>query len=164
MSYHADVIKWKHFPHYWPFVKGIHQSLVNSPHKGQWCGAMMFSLICAWKKRFSTPSRCRWFETPLHSLWHHCNVWISKELCVMQSYSNHLCTMTKYHRCFHANHDICQSKWLATFLATGVRGDRPINLNNIVNGNKGPMPWEWCRHQGYAYNSEVASNPTNKHP
>ena len=27
---------------------GIHRSLVNSPHKGQWRGALMFSLICAW--------------------------------------------------------------------------------------------------------------------
>ena len=45
---HDDIIKWKHFPCYWPFVGGIHQSLVNSPHKGQWCGALMFSLICAW--------------------------------------------------------------------------------------------------------------------
>ena len=42
------VIKWKHFPHYWPFVQGIPRSPVNSPHKGQWCGAFMFSLICAW--------------------------------------------------------------------------------------------------------------------
>ena len=42
------VIKWKHFPRYWPFVRGIHRSLVNSPHKGQWRGALMFSLICAW--------------------------------------------------------------------------------------------------------------------
>ena len=33
---HDDVIKWKHFPGYWPFVWGIHQSLVNSPHKGPW--------------------------------------------------------------------------------------------------------------------------------
>ena len=32
---HDDVIKWKHFPRYWPFVWGIHQSTVNSPHKGQ---------------------------------------------------------------------------------------------------------------------------------
>ena len=32
---HDDVIKWKHFPHYWPFVGGIHRSPVNSPHKGQ---------------------------------------------------------------------------------------------------------------------------------
>ena len=45
---HDDVIKWKHFPRYWPFVRGIHRSRVNSPHKGQWRGALMFSLICAW--------------------------------------------------------------------------------------------------------------------
>ena len=43
-----DVIKWKHFPRYWPFVRGIHRSQVNSPHKGQWRGALMFSLICVW--------------------------------------------------------------------------------------------------------------------
>ena len=42
-----DAIKWKHFPHYWSFVQGIPRSLGNSPHKGQWCGALMFSLICA---------------------------------------------------------------------------------------------------------------------
>ena len=30
------------------FVRGIHRSLVNSPHKGQWRGALMFSLVCAW--------------------------------------------------------------------------------------------------------------------
>ena len=47
-SKYDDVIKWRHFPHYWPFVQGIHRSPVNSPHKGQWCGALMFSLICAW--------------------------------------------------------------------------------------------------------------------
>ena len=45
---HDDVIKWKHFPRYWPFVRGIQRSPVNSPHKGQWRGALMFSLICAW--------------------------------------------------------------------------------------------------------------------
>ena len=44
---HDDVIKWKHFPCYWPFVGGIHRSPVNSPDKGQWHGALMFSLICA---------------------------------------------------------------------------------------------------------------------
>ena len=31
-----DVIKWKHFPRHWPFVRGIHRSPVNSPHKGPW--------------------------------------------------------------------------------------------------------------------------------
>ena len=47
VAIHDDVIKWKHFPCYWPFVPGIHRSPVNSPHKGQWQGAFMFSLICA---------------------------------------------------------------------------------------------------------------------
>ena len=45
---HDDVIKWKHFPRYWPFVREIHRSPVNSLHKGQWRGALMFSLICVW--------------------------------------------------------------------------------------------------------------------
>ena len=45
---HYDVIKWKHFPRYWPFVWGIQGSPVDFPHKGQWRGAFMFSLICAW--------------------------------------------------------------------------------------------------------------------
>ena len=55
LTVHEDVIKWKHFPRYWLFVRGIHWSPVNSSHKGQWRGAFMFS---------STPSR---------SLWRHCN-------------------------------------------------------------------------------------------
>ena len=45
--FHDDVIKWKHFPRYWPFVRGIYRSPANSP-QGQWRGALMFSLICAW--------------------------------------------------------------------------------------------------------------------
>ena len=45
--FHDDVIKWKHFPRYWPFVREIPRSPVNSPHKGQRRRALMFSLICA---------------------------------------------------------------------------------------------------------------------
>ena len=51
---HDDVIKWKHFPRYWPFVRGIHWSSVNFPHKGQWRGALMFSLICSWINDWAT--------------------------------------------------------------------------------------------------------------
>ena len=47
-EFHDDVIEWKHFPRYWPFLRAIHRSPVNSPHKGQWHGALMFSLICTW--------------------------------------------------------------------------------------------------------------------
>ena len=51
---HDDVIKWKQFPRHWPFVRGIHRSPVDSgypgyiAHKGQWWGALMFSLISTW--------------------------------------------------------------------------------------------------------------------
>ena len=34
----------------WRFVRGIYRSLVNSTHIGQWRGALMFSLFCAWTK------------------------------------------------------------------------------------------------------------------
>ena len=45
---HDDVIKWRPFPRYWPFVRGIHRSPVISPYRGHWSGAWLFSLICAW--------------------------------------------------------------------------------------------------------------------
>ena len=44
---HDDVIKWKHFQRYLPFVRGIHRSPVNSPRRSQWRWAFMFSLIYA---------------------------------------------------------------------------------------------------------------------
>ena len=45
---HDDVIKWKHFLRYWPFVRGIHRYPVNSPQKGQWREALMFFFISVW--------------------------------------------------------------------------------------------------------------------
>ena len=36
------------YPRYWSFVRGIHRPRVYSAHRGQWRGALMFSLICAW--------------------------------------------------------------------------------------------------------------------
>ena len=47
-GFYDDVIKWKYFPRFCPFVRGIPRSPENSPHKGQWNGALMFSLFCAW--------------------------------------------------------------------------------------------------------------------
>ena len=72
--YNDDVIKWKQFPCYWPFVREIHRSLVNSPHKSQWHGALMFSLICAWINSWVKQWWGCWFEMPSHPLWHHYNV------------------------------------------------------------------------------------------
>ena len=57
---YSDADQWKHKSSAsLAFVRGIHRSRwiphtkasevpVNSPHKGQWRGAFMFSLICVW--------------------------------------------------------------------------------------------------------------------
>ena len=47
-SFNDDVIRWKHFPRYWSFVRGIHRSTVNSPHNSQWRGALMFLWCAPW--------------------------------------------------------------------------------------------------------------------
>ena len=59
---------------YWPVTilrlkYGIHRSPVDSPHKGQWLGNLIFSLMCAWQ--LSKLSICRWLETPWRSMWRH---------------------------------------------------------------------------------------------
>ena len=63
VAFHDDVIKWKHFPRYGPFVRRIHQW--NSPHKGQWRGALIFSFI--WTRMNGCVNNQWWgwwFETP----------------------------------------------------------------------------------------------------
>ena len=72
---HDDVIKWKDFPRYWPFVWGIHRSPANPPHKGQWRGALVFSLNCTRINGWVKPSWEWRFETLSCSSWRHCNVW-----------------------------------------------------------------------------------------
>ena len=63
------VIKLKLFPRYWPFVRGIHRSPVNSLHKDHWHGAFMFSLICAringWTNNGDAGDHCNVQKGPL---------------------------------------------------------------------------------------------------
>ena len=91
MSQH-DVIKWKHFPCYWPFVQGNHQSLVNSPHKGQWHGALMFLWSVPWingwvNNREADDLRC---HRVLHSLWHHCYEEMQNGCCITRAWIKHV--------------------------------------------------------------------------
>ena len=70
VAYHDDVIKWNHFPRYWPIVRGI-------PSQRPVTRTLMFSLICAWTNgwiRLNTQSIRRWFETTSRSLRRHCTV------------------------------------------------------------------------------------------
>ena len=67
-----DVITWKRFLRYWHFVRGIHWSPVNSPHKGQ--AAQRFDVFfdIGLNKQWCR----RWFET----LWRSCDVTVILEM------------------------------------------------------------------------------------
>ena len=83
---HLCLIAWwrpqmETFPHYLPFVRRIHLSPVNSPHKGQRGGALIFSLICAWNNRWANNGDAGDL-TPSHSLWRHCNVFLFNQCLI----------------------------------------------------------------------------------
>ena len=79
--------KCKHSPRYWPFVRGIHRSPANSPHKGQWLWS--FFDLHPYTNCLVNKSRRRWFETPSHSLWCRCNVYCQRS---MPSHPTNICT------------------------------------------------------------------------
>ena len=64
-TYTDDAIKWKYFPRFWPFVRGIHH----------WQMTQVFEIFLDLRlnKSLSKQSWGWWFETPLRSLWRHCN-------------------------------------------------------------------------------------------
>ena len=65
VSYLDDVIQWKHFLASLALCEGKPPVTGGSPpHKGQWQGALMFSVICAWTNGWAKQSRRRWFQTP----------------------------------------------------------------------------------------------------
>ena len=86
---HDDVIKWKHFPRYWPLW-------------GEFTGHRWIPLTKAVarsfdvffdlrrNKRLNKQLRRHWFETPLRQLWSHCNAlwrhmstWPSRSLSII---------------------------------------------------------------------------------
>ena len=58
-------------------MRAIHRSPVNSPHKGQWREALIFSLDLRLNKRLSKQPRGWRFEMPLRPLSRHCNAYRS---------------------------------------------------------------------------------------
>ena len=61
---HDDVIIWRCYSHYWPFVWGIHCSLVVTPHE---CSVMqsfdVYFCVCL-DKLLNKHVICQWFEMP----------------------------------------------------------------------------------------------------
>ena len=70
---HDDVIKWKHFPRYWPFCAGI--SPIAGEFPAQRPVTRSFDVFFDLRLNQQLSKWCRrWcFETPSRSLWRHCN-------------------------------------------------------------------------------------------
>ena len=70
---HDDVIKWKHFPRYWPLC-GEFTGPGEFP--AQWPVTRSFDVFFDLRlnKRLSKQPWGWWFQTPSWSLWHQCNV------------------------------------------------------------------------------------------
>ena len=71
---HDDVIKWKHFPRYWPLCGEFigHRWIPRT--KASDAEPWSFLLIYTLNKRLSKQSSWGWwFETLLRSVWRHCN-------------------------------------------------------------------------------------------
>ena len=111
---HDHVIKWKYFARHWTFVRGIHRLPVNSPHKGHWCGPLMFSLICAWITSWINNRKAG--DLRSHRL--HYGVTVNR-------YKNSLCRS--------------KNKRLV-FAAKRTLGSRFNYIDNNVTKNRGPIP------------------------
>ena len=77
--YHDDVIKWKHFPRNWPFVRRIHRSRWI-PHTKASDAELWCFLLSAPDWRLSKQPWGWWFQTPSWSLWRQSNVLL--KLCL----------------------------------------------------------------------------------
>ena len=60
---HDDIMTWKHFLHNLPFVRGIHQSLVDSPNKGQVMLSFVVFFAVNLNELLDKWSGGQWFET-----------------------------------------------------------------------------------------------------
>ena len=102
----GDVIKWKHFPCYWPFAQGIHRSLVIYPHKGQWRAALIISLICNWT-----------------------NGWVTIETPVIWDVIAHIMTSLWWITCRHMVERLTErsSEWPDDRASTGYTACRGVN-------------------------------------
>ena len=108
------------FPRYWPFVRGIHRSPVNSPHKGQWRGALVFYLICVWINAWVNNREAG----EAGDLRRHCAYY---DVIIMYTFLKIiLCYFTSVsHWTGHVKHGACRS------LSNGFMDDLCVNVTRV---------------------------------
>ena len=84
MLRHDDVIKWKHFLRYWSFFEGNPPVTDGLPSQRQVTRSFDIFFDLRLNKQLIKLSGHWWFETPLRSLWRHCNGKILGKLVTME--------------------------------------------------------------------------------
>ena len=84
---HDDVIKWKHFPRNWPFVRGIHPVPGEFPAQRPVTRGFDVFFGLPPNKRLSKQWWGWWFGTLSSPFWRHCNGMLSSDVCCQKAYS-----------------------------------------------------------------------------
>ena len=78
-----EVMSWKYFLYYWPFVRGIHQSL-DFPRKGQIMQSFNVSFVVGLNKLFKKQSSSWWFQ--INALMQDCSNSIANTLEILHQW------------------------------------------------------------------------------
>ena len=73
LFHHLLLSWWHHQIEIFSVLLALYGNSLNSPHKCQWCVALIFIyIIYIYMCLNKSLSKQSWFETPLHPLWCHC--------------------------------------------------------------------------------------------
>ena len=96
---------------------GIHRSPVNSPHDGQWRGALSFSLICAWINGWVNNGEAGAWDAiaPIMTslLWHYFLTWLLRRYQYCTIFDGFIANVDNWK--YHPQHK--EFHWNITFSA-----------------------------------------------
>ena len=158
---HDDVIKWKHFPRYWPFVRGIHQSPVNFPAQRSVTRSFDVFFDLRLYKRLSKQSWGWWFETLSCPLWRHCNG-VTAQVFSRTQISKTFGSPSSRHRSDAKVSDRCLidvDRWPVRLPWLGISGT-PLKVNGVPGNIQGSLTALFSL---FAMHHNTVTLPNNAH-
>ena len=164
-----DVMIWKGFPHYWPFVRGILSSLVDFRHKGPAQSFNVFAIVMPHtllknkKVSWNVPDLRRHMAL----LWCHCYVsaeYLShRELCLTPPGTPYICQWTGSamvevmvcHLFGEPSHYLNQC-WLIVNWTLGNKFQWNLKLNSIIFIQENAFENAVCQNGGHFVQEELS--------
>ena len=138
-------------------MRGIHRSPVNSPHKGQWRGAIIFSLICAWmnhwvNNREAGDMRCHRAHYNVTIMGHRGHRYIYKALEVIIKFHFISKMKSKY---------IYLVIYMPVSIGMWILKLRVVTILTVARINNYKCNQRWCNTQGKWYRTMMTSSNGN---